>query len=598
MRCTPLFSALLLAGAVLMATELRGQSDSASSTTSDSQAVAREAVEVMKTYCYACHGVEFEVPGFDVLHRPSLTAARTDELSYIAPGDPDKSAVWQRLGVDQDMPPKKVKNRPSDAQIAIVKKWIESGAAFPENTSRKWVSEETVLREIRDDLQDMSREDRPHQRYLSLHTISNNKRFTESDLRLYRAAVVKLLNSVSRSSRLELPPMIDAPKDQPYEGLVFRVDLRRFGWASDQWLGALNEYPYGIVWNDDKLQEISKDIEELIGAINYDGLPYIRADWFITKAARPRNYHLLLGIPETIDELEKSLGIDVKRDFNQDRLQRAGFAGSGVSHQNRLIDRHEGSVTPYYYRSYDFDKNFGRGILFRFPLGPRFDGNDFDQHAFEHAGGEIIWSLPNGMQGYMLIDNQGKRIDVGPIQIVRDMREISGSPEIVNGLSCMGCHKHGMLDYADAIRNTEALTDQARRKVSKLFKPADEMQKLVDADRARFMKAQAEIILPYLQLHENREKSLVEFPEPISTVAKLYDQDMGLEDVVSEIGTEVKLEAVMIRTNQKLKDLGLGPLAVGSTIPRRMWETREESPSSIHQRAVFALGSGRGVNVQ
>ena len=49
-----------------------------------------------------------------------------------------------------------------------------------------------------------------------------------------------------------------------------------------------------------------------------------------------------------------------------------------------------------------------------------FAGNPFADQAFEHDGGEIIFNLPNGLQGYLLVDGKGERIDEGPIEIVSD----------------------------------------------------------------------------------------------------------------------------------------------------------------------------------
>jgi serine/threonine-protein kinase len=559
--------------------------------------ISIEATEILKNRCYSCHGVEFDVPGFDVLDHAGLVAKKADEPAYVTPGDLDQSLIWQRVAVDQDMPPKKVKNRLSASEVEVLRQWIVDGAIAAEYRGREFVNEDDVLRSIRDDLQEMQPESRPHQRYISLHSISNNPRYTDSDLRLYRAAVVKLLNSISRRSRIVNSPMIDASTDRPTEGTVFRVDLRDFGWTAADWQKVLLNYPYGIEWNDNKRQGLTRDIEQLVGALSFDGIPYARADWFVAKASRPTTYHLLLNIPENVEELDARLGIDPERDFLQDRLQRAGFASSGVSHQNRLIDRHEGTVTAYYYRSYDFDKAFGRGVLFRFPLGPRFNGNPHDQFAFEHAGGEIIWNLPNGLQGYMLIDADGKRIDKGPISIVRDMREISGTPEIVNGVSCIGCHRHGMLDYQDRVSGSQTLTSDARTKVDALYTPPARLQEILNSDRDRFLVALKETIGPYLQVGDAKDKQITDFPEPISTVAVWYDQDMVIGDVAAELGfADSNAVAASIQYNQKLKDLGLAPLPQNSTIPRRMWDTQEESPSSLFQRTAVALGVGSGLN--
>jgi serine/threonine-protein kinase len=82
---------------------------------------------------------------------------------------------------------------------------------------------------------------------------------------------------------------------------------------------------------------------------------------------------------------------------------------SGISRNNRLLERHD-AVHGAYWRTYDFDavpqnlverQNLlpDRRNLFAYPLGPGIGEN-----LFQHAGGEIIFNLPNGLHGYMLIN--------------------------------------------------------------------------------------------------------------------------------------------------------------------------------------------------
>ena len=49
-----------------------------------------------------------------------------------------------------------------------------------------------------------------------------------------------------------------------------------------------------------------------------------------------------------------------------------------------------------------------------------------------------------------------------------------------------------------------------------------------------------------------------------------------------------------IRGNLVLLELGLGPVAAGSKIPRAMWDSREAGPSTFQKTAV-AIGLGAGV---
>ena len=83
-------------------------------------------------------------------------------------------------------------------------------------------------------------------------------------------------------------------------------------------------------------------------------LPVIRADWFIATASRAPLYYDLLQMPATAAELERQLRVDVQSNLQQERVVRAGFNGSGISKQNRLIERHD-ALHGAYWRTYDFD---------------------------------------------------------------------------------------------------------------------------------------------------------------------------------------------------------------------------------------------------
>src|SRR5262249_27848729 len=142
--------------------------------------------------------------------------------------------------------------------------------------------------------------------------------------------------------------------------------------------------------------------------------PVVRADWFVATAARPPLYHDLLQLPNSDRELERLLRIEALTNIQEESVVRAGFNDSGVSRNNRLLERHD-SVYGAYWRSYDFAENVGRQNLFEHPLGPLTG-----EISFEHAGGEIIFHLPNGLHAYLLLDRNGRRVDRAPIEIVSD----------------------------------------------------------------------------------------------------------------------------------------------------------------------------------
>ena len=59
-------------------------------------------------------------------------------------------------------------------------------------------------------------------------------------------------------------------------------------------------------------------------------------------------------------------------------------------------------------------------------------------HDFLNDAGEVIFTMPNGMQGYMLVNGAGQKISLADTAIVRDIRRRDGV--VANGISCFGCH--------------------------------------------------------------------------------------------------------------------------------------------------------------
>ena len=555
--------------------------------------LAEEAYQILKKRCYQCHGVSFKVAGFHILDREILTEARGEErLQYIAPGNPEESKLWKQIEYGA-MPP--VDELPED-EADTLKKWIEAGAEFPVVTAdeRPFISREQVLQTIYEylvNIRKVQRQDRQFQRFFTLTHLHNNRKVTRTELRLYRAALSKAINSLTdlegRETDIVLPKAIDE------EQTVFAVDLRLLGWSEDVWNKVLAEYPYGLKPVSLEGNSLHREIEEQYEL--FDGVTHVRADWFIAKATRPPLYHELVGIPETLSELEEKLGVERQNDFLNARLVRSGVVRSGVSAQNRMLDRHP-SRRGSYWISYDFVKNSGRGNLARFPLGPTFDDHPFEEAAFEHAGNEIIFTLPNGMLGFMLTTSDGDRIDVGPIEIVWDANETSGTPQIVNGLSCMACHKHGTQNFEDALREGHALINSdARRKVEDIFR-WNEMRRRLDEGRDSFLSKLTAAVGPFLHHEEDAQKPIQAFPEPISAVARLYNKELGLNELATELGYEEPGELRSHLSNRGILRLGLTAVRSGGTIKRSMWEGREEI-STPFQEAAKELNIGIGITI-
>ena len=552
------------------------------------QALAHQGYAFLESYCIKCHGDDHSYPGLDMRDRATLLApADAAEAAFLVAGDLEQSRLWQMVE-REEMPPEG-QPQPSHDEVSIFRQWVLAGAVFPlaVREVRQFVGERTILETIDKDLQTLDAATRPYTRYFSLTHLWNDLDVSDEQLRLARAAVSKLLNSLSNESRIVVPQLL-AP-----DGLLMRIDLRDYGWTNEQqWLSCLQQYPWGIKLDDPYADRIVADT----GC----ELCYVRADWFVATASRPPLYHNLVtlpnqavGIPDELGQFERQLNLNIRENIEQGRVSRAGFSGpkSGISDHNRIVERHASSFG-YLWASYDSSSDLGRQNFANFPLGPAaLDATNLK--AFVHDGGEFIASLPNGMQVYMLATADGKRIDQGPQTIVRDPNQFSGSFDVVNAISCIGCHRHGLLRFTDTIRaqwvdrGDETVAD----KVLALFPPQAELDALVAADRRRFLDA-LQLACGEL-LHDATEgsgsaggRSIEDYPEPVTSTARYYNQSLKLSDVARELGlptelataqaarigtTADQLEAV-IRFNEQLKRHGLLPLTLNDSITREQWE--------------------------
>ena len=237
---------------------------------------------------------------------------------------------------------------------------------------------------MRADVGQRPERDRRFTRYFTLANL-HNAGLAADELETYRQALAKLLNSLSWGREVVTPQPVDPEKT------LLRIDLRDYKWTDAMWQRLLADYPYGVA-NDEDAHAVADSCQ--------CGLPCVRVDWFTAVASRPPLYYELLKLPATAGELEEQLHVDAAEDVRAERVARAGFNNSGVSRNNRIIERHESSYGAYW-KSYDFDGGAGTKNVFAHPLGP-VDAAD----AFTPDGGEIIFDLPNGLHGFFLADGR------------------------------------------------------------------------------------------------------------------------------------------------------------------------------------------------
>jgi mono/diheme cytochrome c family protein len=351
-----------------------------------------------------------------------LDLSRMIDADIVVPGDPAASRMIDRVAVTGDMPPRGA--RLTSEELQTLKIWIASlrrPAAMPR-------SDTDVLDAIAVD-QLLLRDRSADYRYVSFAHLAGQGRSAE-ELAATARVFVFILNSLSRRGAIVEAPAIDAEKS------IFRLRLSELGWDERVWDLLTGFYPYC-------LRSDAAAHQALYAQLRTEA-PFVRGDWFLATASRPPLYDLLADSAASLDQLAARLGVNIDDDINHpgqaepDNLIRVGFRRSGVALNNRLLERHLGAQGQALWVSYDFNASVGRQDLMANPLGPRARDRQEFVHTFEHAGGEVIFTMANGLQGYMLVNAAGKRLDEAPLNIVRDPRRRDGV--VRTGLSCFGCH--------------------------------------------------------------------------------------------------------------------------------------------------------------
>lgn len=481
--------------------------------------VALAAFNALEQNCSRCHQagptLKREKPAKNfgnILHLDELAK----DPNFILPGNPDGSKLFIQIA-KKEMPYDCYQDfdcdrEPTEKEVQAVYDWIKNlgGFAVAACTDRKPIDEEAIVAAIASDLDDQQEHRRKGMRYITLSNFYNACA-PETDMVRYRQGVVKLLNSLSRE--FDVLKMRTLDKEQT----IIAFNLDDLGWTEDDWNRIIANYPYAMKPDTTTYTTVSE--------LTNTPLAWLRGDWFAFTASRPPLYFDLLKLPATFGDLEKQIPVDVKSDIEKFLVKRAGFQNSGVSKHNRLIERHA-IPTGYFWTSYDFKGDRPEQSLFIHPLGP--DGPD----AFRHDGGETIFSLPNGFQGYYLNKATGERLEKGPTEIVLDDSQLDRA--VTDGISCMGCHNQGIRQATDDIRkhvlDDRTFSKEVRTQVEALYPEPAELKAQIDGDAGRFRNA---MVRAGLDPDLNSQKVGV---ESINFLSHAYEKAIDLRIAAAEYG--------------------------------------------------------------
>ena len=492
------------------------------------QQIAQDAYAIFQQSCLICHGPDGAYKETLLMEHNALI-----EKGTVVPGNPDASELYNRL-LTTDTAKRMPLGQPqlSTQAIDTIRNWILAGApdwAATSTTDGDFISPGEMLNTIETHLMSLSPFDRAFARYFTLTHLYNAGE-TAQVLEAYRTGLSKLVNSLSWGSTVTNPQPIDP------QGTIFYIDLRRYEWdVNDGWGQIEGAYPYHISFDAPTQNTLRAQLGRLQTEMKSD-IPSVHVDWFLATASTPPLYHNLLALPLTDKELETRLSVDVARNLSTApgvRVWRAGFNNSGVSNNNRVVERHT-SQHGAYWKSYDFAGSVGTQNIFTHPLN------------FTHDGGEVIFNLPNGLQGYYLVNATGFRLDAAPIKIVSN--PAASDPTVRNGISCFGCHTEGMKTFEDKVRsviesNANPTYDKAQ--ALRLYVEQSEMDALVSEDMNHYKGALEETGGAFGDI------------EPISRFHEAFQGEVDVAYAAAVVGLETEAFLEKIRENIGLQNIGL-----------------------------------------
>ena len=511
------------------------------------QNLAQQAYAIFKQNCLGCHGQFGTFTEELVIEYTALI-----DTGVVLPGNPQDSEFYRRLlenAIEKPQMPLGQPPLPPEA-IDTIRQWIEAGAPdwnaiTPPDTP--FITPDEMLAALENHVQSLDAFDREFARYFTLTHLYNAGEST--DVRLaYQNALSKLVNSLSWGIEVMKPQAIDVRET------LFYIDVRDYEWdIRNAWTQIEQHYPYHIEFHPETQASLHEKLSRLRQEMHCE-IPVVHVDWFLATASLPPLYDAILDLPETDRALEERLEVNVAgnlRNAPGTRVWRAGFSESGVSTNNRVVERH---VSRYgaYWKSYDFSGSVGNQNIFTHPL------------FFRHDGGEVVFNLPNGLQAYYLADASGHQLDEAPINIVSN--PAASDPTVRNGLSCIGCHTEGMKTFKDEVRSViqQAANPQYdKAHALRLYPIESVMDAYIEKDTQRYKQAL------------ERAGGVFGGIEPIQQFHEAFQGPVGAAHAAATVGLETADFLEKIHEDSRLQNLGLLVLTgTNGLVKRDAWTSR------------------------
>jgi mono/diheme cytochrome c family protein len=512
--------------------------DSVTDTTSELELARAAAQNVLRVNCGQCHG-------------PQLTtqAARAG-MNYIddidtlvnegklVPLASEQSPVVRRMQ-EGSMPPLNNDGpRPSSRDIDVVAQFVDNPLFWPEyrpasTCDGQLFTFDQLYTAVQKDLRDQDGDVREFMRYVTL-TNRYNAGLCAETLDRERFALVKVVNMLSTRPRITAPVAIDDDR------LIYRIDIRDYNWDRDidvrgaqfrdGWEAIIATSPYAVPFVGDQADDIRDD--------TLTDVPVMNADALLAAASIGDLYYGLIDVDVRQplgNFISNDLGIDVQDDIDQANTIRAGTTRSAISREDRVVERHDIGVRGgAFWQSFDDAGNEAGESIFSDPFG------------FNEGGTDAIFSLPNGMLGFIIADDNDNIVSETNLLLDTFQDDFIARTSV----SCSNCHAQGFNPVTDEVRpfvlsNRFSFKRDDLEAVRDIYLEPADFTRVIDEDSAIFQQSLQQAGLP------------ITGADPVSAnFVRFNNVELDLNTAAGELG----VTAEDLRTNLTLLDPSLGAL--------------------------------------
>lgn len=578
-------------------------------------AFQRTLYPLLRTNCAACHSTESRSQGpihsdvdINLAHDYALTRmnfAHPEDSKFVVRMLIDRHNCFGRTCKEAGAQMLTAVQGWADAVRGMLP---ATPRAVPETTK---IAETEVTQWIANDRAKLAPADADFMVYVSLHEM-HNAGVSADRLNVARAGLSKALNSTARWAPAIANPVDINGKALVYRidirnywGFNKGVKKLIYGGSDDDiFFGdqtatltfRFNFTPKAapdpnfanMIWNRVKLGSVEA-YKQNGAAANIKGFKpdYVEAGQLVYTLTRPDVYNTIMSLPTYAPELEKELGVMKDKDIASYQYM---IVEQAITIDARLMFRARTNSGGFYWKTFDIfagskqifpfwehpipkyvsaagaqprdlsliasllqpvntdpSEGCGSSGTGGFTLCTNYTG----EGGVQQSASEIIWNLPNGLQGYAIYGGLNQRRTDAFSFIVHDPRRMrnasdaavnagafaGGDIRLVTGGSCLGCHVDGMNRASNDLRDrldqnvlmTSWVADaNIANQVRELYPPSSVTHPMIENDRRGFFDAMAKIRGGMI-LGENQNL----YVEPIVWTFEWAQKFYGYADTVS-----------------------------------------------------------------